>query len=115
MGDIRLGDCVASFDSEYFRDDDRRGHVVGIVRNCSLTWHDGTERYAIQVYAWYDHSGETVSMQLPQFVYPPVNGTPRTSGGRTDGVLLYADAIEQGLCAEQKSATQVSIENNFPF
>ena len=89
---ISVGDRVRSFD--FARDGrgrqllgERACYVEGIVEGFKDI--EGCPRYEIRVErkVW---AGEEVAEPRRCFVYPPVNGTPKSFGGVCDGVEVVA-------------------------
>ena len=78
---IQVGNKVRSYDFPH----DRECYVEGIVE--ALTEKEGCERYMIRVIrkVW---AGENVTDRTRDYVYPPVNGTPKLFGGVTNFVEM---------------------------
>ncbi len=83
--EINVGDKVRSYDFPMHRDEDGEtacyieGEVTGI------EWHEGCDRYVIKATRRV-FAGKEVAPESDWF-YPPVNGTPCTFGGPTNGVV----------------------------
>lgn len=82
---IKVGDLVRSYDFPH----DRKCYIEGVVD--AFTEKEGCERYMLRVLrkVWI---GEEVADPIRdrEYVYPPVNGTPKLFGGVTDFVELVS-------------------------
>lgn len=85
---IEVGNRVRSFDFPYRRDIEGRGacYMEGEVTAIVEHPHYGYKCYEIQVDRCVSKGNELPAQKYPPTIYPPVNGTPRTLGGDTDGV-----------------------------
>jgi hypothetical protein len=82
METIRVGDRVRSYDFPGVTDCFVEGIVVGIGEEI-----EGCPRYRIRITGCVFQGRDVTDCSCPQeFVFPPVNGTPRLFGGVCSGV-----------------------------
>lgn len=91
--ELKVGDKVRSYDSWHWRDipADERSCIIGTIEAILSGDENPTEQgcgcYKISVEAWRQGYGEELAAEhLPDYVYPPVNGTKTLFGDITDGV-----------------------------
>lgn len=81
--EIKVGDTVRSYDNKY-----RESYVEGLVVGFGEL--EGCPRYKISVFKMVERDGTDSTKHAPEYVLPPVNGTPKLFGGVCDFVEKIA-------------------------
>lgn len=84
--EIAVGAVVKSYDFP----EDKTRYVVGVVNAVGPVMGLDADRYTIHVISVVrDNTVVSIDVTDDYFVYPPVNGTPKSTGGVCNGVELW--------------------------